>query len=301
MSDRDRIGYTLSLADGTLWFIAGDTQLEEWVDRMAIIMNLKQGDGNRSQFLDFIHKNDSEKPVELKIGAKGPELPDGISCPVDLQFNDMGMSTHLTCEIDNSGKGVIDYINMSYSLYPIFCRNLIKGGLPLHSSLIEFQGRGILLAGPGDTGKTTCCSRLPENWKPMCDDETLVVFNKKQTYHAHPFPTWSNYFWERSEPTYDVQYALPVSAIFFLEQHATDEVISLGQGESAAMICQSSMQMFARFLRNTDKESKSKHLSTIFSNACQMAKAIPAFKLRVSLNGRFWEKIETVLIKVKNS
>ena len=57
------------------------------------------------------------------------------------------------------------------------------------------------------------------------------------------------------------------------------------------------MQMFGRFLRKTDKETKSSHLSKIFLNACRIAKKIPTYKLKVSLNGRFWEKIEETLIK----
>lgn len=33
----------------------------------------------------------------------------------------------------------------------------------------------------------------------------------------------------------------------------------------------------------------------LFDNACQLAKAVPVFSLRVSLNGRFWENMEKVL------
>jgi hypothetical protein len=32
-----------------------------------------------------------------------------------------------------------------------------------------------------------------------------------------------------------------------------------------------------------------------FQNACELAKTIPAFSLRVSLGGRFWEEMERVL------
>jgi SynChlorMet cassette protein ScmC len=80
-----------------------------------------------------------------------------------------------------------------------------------------------------------------------------------------------------------------------MEQAETDEVLPLGQGEAAAYIHHSAMAVYRRRLYHLDRrESKSLRLK-LFDNACELAKAIPAFKLRVSLKGRFWEKIEAVL------
>jgi SynChlorMet cassette protein ScmC len=297
MIEKTRIGYTLSLADGTQWFMAGDTKLESWIDRLAVIMNLENGNADGSRRIDFFHRSKINNPSGLEADLKESKHPYVACSAGGVWFSSMDPSSHVTCEIDNGGQTAMEFINMSYSLYPIYHQNLLRGGLPLHSSLVELDGQGILLAGPGDTGKTTCCSRLPGNWRPLCDDETLIVFREQGDYFAHPFPTWSNFFWAKSEPTYDVQYATPASAVFFLEQYPADELVPMGQGESAAMISQSSVQMFERFLRKTDKETKSKHLSRIFLNACRIAKKIPAYKLRVSLNGRFWEKIEEALNK----
>jgi hypothetical protein len=33
----------------------------------------------------------------------------------------------------------------------------------------------------------------------------------------------------------------------------------------------------------------------LFENATELAKAVPAFRLQVSLEGRFWEEMEKVL------
>jgi hypothetical protein len=33
----------------------------------------------------------------------------------------------------------------------------------------------------------------------------------------------------------------------------------------------------------------------LFNNACELAKAVPAYILRVSLEGRFWEEMEKVI------
>jgi len=44
---------------------------------------------------------------------------------------------------------------------------------------------------------------------------------------------------------------------------------------------------------NHDEEKLLK--KNLIDNACQLARAIPVFKLQVSLNGKFWEEIQNVL------
>jgi hypothetical protein len=43
-------------------------------------------------------------------------------------------------------------------------------------------------------------------------------------------------------------------------------------------------------------EKKTVMIKNIFNNAFEMAKVIPAYRLCISLNGRFWEEIEKVLL-----
>jgi SynChlorMet cassette protein ScmC len=169
------------------------------------------------------------------------------------------------------------------------------GGLPLHAALVERNGMGILLAGHGGAGKSTCCQRLPSSWHALCDDETLVVINEEKQYFAHPFPTWSDYLWKRSERTWNVQKYVPLSAIFLLEQSETDEAIRIGQGQGATFINTLATDVCRRNWRNLDRKEERAQRKQLFQNACELARAVPAFKLRFSLNGRFWEKIEEVL------
>ena len=157
------------------------------------------------------------------------------------------------------------------------------------------MGRGFLLAGQGGTGKSTCCRRLPNNWKPLCDDEALIVLDKSKVYHVHPFPTWSDYIMERAKNTWDVQKSVPLSAIFFLEQSEKDEVIPLSKEQSAILITKSSKQAYDWSWTWIDKNNQTILIKDIFNNAFEMAKVIPAYRLRVSLNGRFWEEIEKVM------
>jgi SynChlorMet cassette protein ScmC len=184
---------------------------------------------------------------------------------------------------------------MLLALYPIFERAQNSGGVPFHAALLERNGIAVLLVAPGSTGKSTCCIRLRSPWQPLCDDETLIVRDLEKRYLAHPFPTWSDYLMKRSTKTWNIEYHLPLSAIFFMEQAETEEVLPIGQGEAAAYIHHSAMQVCRRRLYHLNRrESKSLRLK-LFDNACELSRAIPAFKLGVSLKGRFWEKIEAVL------
>lgn len=212
-----------------------------------------------------------------------------------LQFWFHCETPDVLCDIGTGEGTALDIIRMWQALYPIYQRAQDLRGLPLHAALVKCKKKGVLLAAPGNTGKTTCCSRLPHAWEVLCDDETLVVRNSHGQYLAHPFPTWSNYLKRNYEQTLDVQQYVPLSSIFFLEQAKIDEVIPIGQGKAAVLINQSAMQLCYRNWRNLDLEEKRALKKKLFDNACELAKTVPAFMLRVSLYGRFWEEIETVL------
>jgi SynChlorMet cassette protein ScmC len=205
----------------------------------------------------------------------------------------------VVCEV-LVNKGVkIELINMWFALQAIYQRSISKGGLPFHAGLIELGGRGVLLAAAGDTGKSTCCRRIPHPWRLLCDDEVLVALDKQQKYRAHPFPTWSDYLWQQSEKTWNVQFSVPLFGVFFLEQSEGDEVKSIGEGEAALLMTESAIQICHKFWRSVDKEDQKKFREELFNSACKMAKKIPAYRLGVSLNGRFWEKIEQVLGRMR--
>jgi SynChlorMet cassette protein ScmC len=162
--------------------------------------------------------------------------------------------------------------------------------------LAELNGQGVLFSASGGTGKSTTCRRLPDYWKPLCDDETLVVLDSNKEYRAHPFPTWSDYLMKRAPNTWDVQYSVPVSAIFFLERADNDEVTHLSASEVSVLMMESASQVCVHnktlYRQQPDLAEFRKKL---FNNACNLAMKIPAFRLRISLNGKFWEEVENVL------
>ena len=201
----------------------------------------------------------------------------------------------MICEIGHEEGHELDILRMLMALYPIFEGVQQLGGLSLHAALVERNGTGILLAASGDTGKSTCCRRFPSPWQPLCDDQTLVVRDNQKQYLAHPLPTWSEYLMRRSNTTWDVQRPVPVSAIFFLEQAETDEVVSIGEGQTAMLISQSANEVSRPGWGYLDGDQVKTRRKKLFDNACELARTVPAFVLRATLEGRFWEKMERVL------
>lgn len=278
--------YTLNLADGSVWHIKSDDELCSWLDEFASIMGLKSDDGRGIIQLTFIGNNNNNfsRDPDWKI-YKQPSLK---------LIHDRDMQNFI-CKIDNTkNDGDMKYVNMWISLQSIYLRAIENKGVPFHAALIERKGLGIIIAGEGDTGKSTSAKRLQDIWKPLCDDETLVVYDNG-IYRAHPFPTWSDYIFRDLNNSWDVGYSVPLSAIFFLKQSQTDEVQPLSKAETALMINSSAQQVCNHFLRDLDVDDRRAIAIKIFENSCKLAENIPAFILKASKNGRFWEEMEKVI------
>jgi len=177
----------------------------------------------------------------------------------------------------------------------IFRESIRRGGLPFHAALVEREGQGVILAAPGGTGKSTCCRRILPPWQAHCDDEVLVSLASDGRYLAHPFPTWSNFFFQRRKKTWRVEVALPLAGIFFLEQSPSDSSLPLGPAEAAVAATASAQKVMIPLLLLGYPEDARIIRRTMFANACELVKKIPAFRLKVSLTGRFWEQIEAAL------
>ena len=290
-------GYCLGLSDGKGWQIIAASGLKPWLDKLAFIMELETGQDNPNNYPRLIFAPNS---FEKEIRGKVPRFPlpqDGWNI---YDFQALRAWLHpdvpdVFCEMGLEGDHNLDILRMSLSFYPVYHRAQDSGGLPFHAALVERNGIGVLLAAQGNTGKSTCCRRIPPPWQALCDDETLVVRSDSKGYHAHPFPTWSDYLFRRSKRTWHVERHVPLAAIFFLEQADADEVLPLGQGEAAVRVLQSAMEIWTgECIHLNTKENKALR-KTCFENACEIALAIPAYLLHVSLFGSFWEEMEKVL------
>jgi SynChlorMet cassette protein ScmC len=201
-----------------------------------------------------------------------------------------------------------------------------SGGGLIHAALGELNGKGFLLAAPGGTGKTTASSRLQNPFISHCDDTTLLVRDENGKLWAHPFPTWSRFYWGGEGGTWNFEHVLPVSTIFYLQQSETDFVSSLNTAEKVSC-CVAAFEQASRMLARNDisknKINNAKGTGSAilkrhpkdwfaiskdpeeaagrairnqwFENASVVSKHISAEKLNLSLTGNFWKIIETVI------
>jgi SynChlorMet cassette protein ScmC len=193
----------------------------------------------------------------------------------------------------------LDYREELYALWnsllPIHHQAVHSGGIPLHGALVERNGKGIILAAPGGTGKSTSCRRLPEGFRTLGDDVALAVKTEHGAYHAHPLPTWSDHILRRSDRTWDVQEHLQLNAVFFIMRAFSNRIEPLGQGYATALINQSSMQICHVFTERIQTKAGDEFKRILFGNASHLAVTVPAWMIYISQTGPFWLEIDKAL------
>lgn len=297
-------GYSLHLANGQGCSLASAKELTQWLRELAAFFELPVGDF----FPDFPRIIFTIQDSGASAGRPQPHVDVSTARNASLSTHDWAFcafgplriwshpgSEDVYVEIEPPQNG--EALSPAPLMFTIcfLCREALKkGGLAFHGALIELGGKGVILAAEGGTGKSTCCARLPSPWRAHCDDTTLVIQDAMRCYHGHPLPTWNDRLLRHLEKTWSIGCHVPVHHLFFLEQADADEVIPLGQGAAAARIVDSAQQAF--FAGYGDDAHKTAMLRRVlFENACALAQAVPSHVLRVSLTGRFWEKIEALL------
>lgn len=196
----------------------------------------------------------------------------------------------------------IKYINMWSALREIHRHALGAGGTPMHAALAAQHGRGVLIAAPGETGKSTCCRRLPGYWQALCDDQSLVLKDRNGGFRVHPFPTWSDHLWRESKKSWAVERAVPLSAIFFLEQASGDKAEPFNDpAEAVLSVFGAAKQVWEPYWERMSPDEKTKASSLLFHNTSEMAAAVPCFRLSATLEGEFWKEMEDALDLVVTS
>lgn len=286
----ERVSYGIRLADGTSWEIAADEGAASRLKLYARILGLhKAGNGDARRLLLASDVNPpgvfSDKPAwqvkDLQV----------------LRLHYHGERSEVVCGVGPRGSRTEEFLKLRYSLFPIFENAQEKGGIPFHAALIEREGAGFLIAASGGTGKTTCCRRIPPPWKPLCDDDTLVVKAGKGDYRAHPFPTWSRYIEGACRETWDVQRSVPVRALFFLEraEAAEEAAVPLKDWEAAIRACRQESHILNCILHGLAQEECRRLRSAFFRSVADFVTEVPAYVLRAKLDGTFWKHIERVL------
>jgi SynChlorMet cassette protein ScmC len=290
--------FGIKLANDEIWQFISTSETYEWLEKLRIIMGLDEATGLEGQ--------ENHKITFLKniIDERISNGKDFIRNSNEIYMLNTGPlriyrcqnTSHVICEISNTDFPGVELFKMVQSVLPIYMRVLCQGGLPLHAALIERNGTGIAIAAPGGTGKSTCARRIPRPWHTLCDDELLIVRDKRGAYQAHPFPTWSRCNTQKLGETWNVQTHVPISAIFFLKKSQKDKVNSLSFSQSAPLIYKLSLPVFDRILEFVDQNDYTTTKKFIFENACDIAQDIPAFILEASLEGKLWEAIDKALL-----
>ncbi len=210
------------------------------------------------------------------------------------RINDLLEDNYIKLSLRNIDVSINNYyMTMSKGLFPIYVNSIWHGGLCLHTAFIEHAGKGYAIVGQGNAGKTTCARRIPDHWQAIADDEVLIVKDLSDEYLVHPFPTWSDYIWNREcKKTWDSSSYSRLTAFFFINKHPVDAITPISKTEACLKIYKSANEALRRFYPIFTPSERLLIQNKLMDNASTILKKIRAFNINVSLNGKFWEKIQ---------
>jgi hypothetical protein len=278
------VRHELVLADESHWEIAaGDEAAAAMVAQLGRAMQLRLTAGATRS-----HPQGTLRRLLVQVD----DHASGADCHAPLAPRRDGSVACILRRCEQGGGPFANLVRLSL----VFAREAqARGGVLLHGALAERDGRGVILAAPGGTGKTTASNRLPVPWRSLCDDTTLVVRDPHGNYWAHPWPTWSRFLDGGAGGTWDTQSAVPLKGIFFLARAVDDRVERLGPGHAVSLLVECVKQA-ARFMPLGPPKEELRALQLEwFNNLCALARVIPAHVLHISQTGAFWHEIEQSL------
>ena len=292
--------YHLSLSPGHRWNLMATAVESPLLDKIASVMRLENGIGNDCPRL--ILAGDRSGAADGPIVRPDSGVNDGLPRE-GWHAMDCGSTriwSHreaedVIYETITGAEYTHELNQICFYLFPVYRKVIESGGMPVHAAIVELNDKGVMLAAPGDSGKSTCCRRLPPPWKVLGDEETIVIKDHEEKFLAHPFPTWSDIYERGLKKSWDVTRFVPLKAIFFLEKSRMVEVLPLGRGQAAMQLNHLAREKVMRGCWCEDPEETARIARRIFENACDLVREIPSYTLRTNLTGRFWEKIEEVL------
>ncbi|MDD4340396.1 MAG: SynChlorMet cassette protein ScmC [Syntrophales bacterium] len=271
ISERPVQAWHLQLADGRQWALRSDKGLMTWMKRFAGILGLQPA-------------NITPRSPTLLIRNEPP--PDARPADYELRTVSLrrsGESSDWSCTLEGRRGKRGDIELMRQSLMAVYLDTIGRGGFPCHGGLLNWQGRGILVAGGTRTGKSTTCRRLVSTGTVLCDEETLIVRDAQGRYWGHPFPTWSCLHENAQPRSWAVQSAVPVEGIFFIFPAKRDRYIPVGLGEAAARLTRVALDKSLIGWRYPQGKVIVHLKRQIFDNACALVFKVPAARLNVSL------------------
>ena len=300
-----RKAYLLQLSGGYAWELGpcegADEELGSWVDEFSSHLGLMRGEGRTARKICFGRVLETNGHRDDCRSSFIPPLAAGLPSEGWHEWGRAGavLLRHpevmdVFCGLYPSRSPFIE--RMRHALVPVFDEIIEAGGMPIHGALLEWRGAGVLLLGESGAGKSTSCRRLPSGWRVHGDDLCLVVRNAEEGFRAHPMPTWSAV--EAGEVRWPclANRSVTVQALFRLRKSVQDRCEPISPAKATVALTDACAQALKPHYMLNPRSSAALR-SRIFDNAAALARSVPAFRLHVSLTGRFWEMIEAILEK----
>ena len=291
--------YGFRLYDGQCWEIRPGEGTGAWADELARLLGLEplQGPADKTIRLERFPPSSGTGDGCLQA----PHGCDGEGWQVRrspfLEIWRHRAVPQIVCGLHETADVLHVREQMRCALFPVYDLTVRRGGLPLHGALVEHDGRGVLLVGRSGVGKSTACRRLPPQWNALGDDLALAVRRPGGVFAVHPLPTWSAVGANLEKRVWDIKRGVHLSAVFFLTQAAEDDILPAGKAMATVVLADAAMKIFESVRVHEHSLEKKLLGGNAFANAAAMAKSVPTYIMRLSLTGRFWEKIEAVLEK----
>ena len=111
----------------------------------------------------------------------------------------------------------------------------------------------------------------------------------------HPWPTWSLFLNGGTGGSWPSARSVPLRAVFFLEHAPEDRAEPLTTGHAVAELFESFQAATLHSVRFFDLPSTRAVRGEWLEIACAVAARVPAFHLRLTLTGSFWDELDRCL------
>jgi hypothetical protein len=287
--DIHRRGYVAVFADGTTWLLqpVNGSLLAATVARdLGDVMGFREAPGR-----------DVPPQRRIVVGADGVALPASAPGPPAYRVR---------WELRSSWATTVDRGDPEYPALVISAGEMLarcvttSGGLLLHGALLARErergrGEGLLLCGPGGSGKSTVASRIDRPWGALSDDQALVLDCGRHGFWAHPWPTWSRYDESGLRASWDVQHGVPVTAVAFLRQGIPVRAVRLSPSEAVGHAVVAAEEAGRVIGLHTDPSEDRELRVTRLDRCLALVGLLPAFELTLGLDDDVAAALDAIL------
>ncbi len=283
-------GWTLELVDGCVWRVtAEDVAAARLVEALGAAMRATTEEAARG----------AGRPLRELTLAASPSVPlVPLALAPVLWEARSGRPARVVVASSRKGDRRVSF-QMPRLATLLGLEAQSRGGALVHGGLAVRPGpdgpAGVLLAGRSGSGKSTASGRLPLPWVSWSDDLSLLARCGDGSYRVHPWPTWSRFLNGGPGGSWPSSRSVPLRALFFLDHAPVDRAEPLSTGQAVAELFESFKAATLHTVRHFDPRSTHAVRGEWLEIACAVARRVPAFHLRLTLTGSFWDELDRCL------